>query len=535
MARRLVQVFVSLGVLLTLLLSATSVGAYPPPTRYFAETGHSVSGAFLEFFDRWGGVYIFGYPLTEEILEGGTTVQYFERARMEWHPQNPDPYKVQLGLLGYLVHGPADPPVPDTTWGKPNQKYFPETGHIVKDEFLIFYNAHGGLTIFGYPITEEFISNGVTVQWFQRARMERHPSWPERVRLGKLGQEWLDRAPQYQYPRPPVPPPPRVRYFPETGYTVQGPFLDFYERYNSVVVFGYPISPEYESGGKKVQWFQKARLELVGDRVQLGLLGTEAHGPADPPVHNWTTPWSTTQRYFEMTGHVVSNAFLEFFNRYGGVDIFGYPISEAQLEGGRIVQWFQRAKMEWRPEARYDKVQLALLGSMLFRPEEQGRWEPGGEFGMVWNNNPGVKAGLGLAVDEMRQIWAAEQTFEAGYMFWRSDNRKIYVLKHGGYYEVYDDTWYEGDPVKWGYRPPPGRYEPIRGFGKVWREKLGGPWAGEFGWAIEPERGFVGMVQTFERGLMFWSDRRWVYVLYNTGMWERYQDMYAAGSQPAGD
>jgi hypothetical protein len=27
-------------------------------------------------------------------------VQYFERARLEWHPTNVDPYKVQMGLLG---------------------------------------------------------------------------------------------------------------------------------------------------------------------------------------------------------------------------------------------------------------------------------------------------------------------------------------------------------------------------------------------------------------------------------------------------
>ena len=43
---------------------------------------------------------IFGYPITEEIAEGELTVQYFERARFEHHPENQPPYDVLLGLLG---------------------------------------------------------------------------------------------------------------------------------------------------------------------------------------------------------------------------------------------------------------------------------------------------------------------------------------------------------------------------------------------------------------------------------------------------
>jgi hypothetical protein len=49
---------------------------------------------------------VFGYPISEEITErnpadGKTyTVQYFERNRFEWHPENPPTYNVQIGLLG---------------------------------------------------------------------------------------------------------------------------------------------------------------------------------------------------------------------------------------------------------------------------------------------------------------------------------------------------------------------------------------------------------------------------------------------------
>lgn len=72
-------------------------------TQFFAETGHSVGGAFLAYFNAHGGVATFGYPRTEEQQETvGTwtgTVQYFQRARMEWHIAN-GVGQVQLGLIG---------------------------------------------------------------------------------------------------------------------------------------------------------------------------------------------------------------------------------------------------------------------------------------------------------------------------------------------------------------------------------------------------------------------------------------------------
>jgi spore germination protein len=75
--------------------------------RFFPETGHNVSGVFLRYWEERGGLFTFGYPLTEEIIEvspeDGHTylVQYFERARFEYHPQYAGtPSEVLLGLLG---------------------------------------------------------------------------------------------------------------------------------------------------------------------------------------------------------------------------------------------------------------------------------------------------------------------------------------------------------------------------------------------------------------------------------------------------
>ncbi|MDQ3548565.1 MAG: hypothetical protein M3439_07055 [Chloroflexota bacterium] len=68
--------------------------------QWFTETGCYVGGAFWTYWRERGGLPIFGYPLTNERSEDSLTVQYFERAVFEWHPQNLDPYKVLLRRLG---------------------------------------------------------------------------------------------------------------------------------------------------------------------------------------------------------------------------------------------------------------------------------------------------------------------------------------------------------------------------------------------------------------------------------------------------
>ncbi|CAA9559866.1 MAG: Chitinase, partial [uncultured Thermomicrobiales bacterium] len=76
---------------------------------YFPETGHTLQGAFLRYWNAGGGLDQFGYPISEEFAERSPvdgkiyTVQYFERNRFELHPENQAPYDVLLGLLGRQV------------------------------------------------------------------------------------------------------------------------------------------------------------------------------------------------------------------------------------------------------------------------------------------------------------------------------------------------------------------------------------------------------------------------------------------------
>ena len=145
----------------------------PDGSIYFPQTGHSVRGPFRAYFQAHGGTESFGYPITEEFLRHGLVVQYFEKARMEYHPENPPRYRVQLGLLGETL-GRREPPIPPHRAPPafdPSRRYYPQTGHTLTRPFLAYYDAQGGLDRFGYPLSEPYRLHGALIQDFQRARM----------------------------------------------------------------------------------------------------------------------------------------------------------------------------------------------------------------------------------------------------------------------------------------------------------------------------------------------------------------------------
>lgn len=172
-----------------------------PDVRFFAETQHTIRGAFKQHWETHGGVPVFGFPISEEFVERDESgheyiVQYFERHRFELHPTNPPPYNVQISRLGALVlqaRGwdwftfPRSAP-------RAGCLFFEETGYSVCEPFLSYWRSHGiefdglrgksfaeSIALFGQPLTEpqlEEVSPGVIVkaQWFERARLEDHGS-----------------------------------------------------------------------------------------------------------------------------------------------------------------------------------------------------------------------------------------------------------------------------------------------------------------------------------------------------------------------
>lgn len=177
----------------------------PGATRCFQETGKCLRGAFLNYWFRNGGVQQFGLPVTNELTEqlgdGKTyTVQYTERARLEWHPENKGtPYEVLLGRLGVelvTARGNEQPFRPVQPCQNCGQLYFNETKHALHPQLAEYWSRNGGIPVFGYPLSEGFQERSPTdgktylVQYFERNRLEYHPEnkgTEFEVLLGLLG------------------------------------------------------------------------------------------------------------------------------------------------------------------------------------------------------------------------------------------------------------------------------------------------------------------------------------------------------------
>ena len=175
--------------------------------RRFAETGQEVCGPFKRGWEAGGGLIRFGLPISAEIQEGNPvtgkerTVQYFERARFEYHPEAAGD-EIQLGLLGRVVAAGREAERPFRPMqrfpDRANARYFPETSHSLAGGFKLYWEDNGGLDVFGLPISEEFEEvnpadgNTYIVQYFERARFEYHPEHqgtPYETQLGHLGRQ----------------------------------------------------------------------------------------------------------------------------------------------------------------------------------------------------------------------------------------------------------------------------------------------------------------------------------------------------------
>ena len=179
---------------------------------FFPATGHNLAGSFRRYWEAHGGLAQFGYPQTEAFPELNPAdgnvylAQYFERARFEAHPELAgSQYEVLLGLLGNQLtasrRATGEAPFQRVDSANfPDSIYFPATGHTLGGAFARYWGQHGGLAIYGYPISEAFTeinpdnNQPYQVQYFERARFEAHPELvgsPYEVLLGLLGNELL--------------------------------------------------------------------------------------------------------------------------------------------------------------------------------------------------------------------------------------------------------------------------------------------------------------------------------------------------------
>jgi len=227
----------SLAIVFAVLCSMVLIPSMPTQAatddRCFAETGFCISGQIRSYWERNGGLPVFGFPTSEfrsmDIEGTPFMAQNFERNRLELHPENKAPYDVLIGRVGALnitaleQSSDTNPAIfasddYDTfemggviMKNDPNSaKWFPQTKFFVVGEFLEYWQTHGlqldgkksiseaeSLALFGLPLTTLFISadGSYATQIFERARFEYHPENPEpyKVLLGLLGNEFLPK------------------------------------------------------------------------------------------------------------------------------------------------------------------------------------------------------------------------------------------------------------------------------------------------------------------------------------------------------
>jgi hypothetical protein len=143
---------------------------------YFSQTGHSVTGEFLDFYSsNPEATLLYGFPITDEFIDNmGRDVQYFQKARFEIDPTAEPGKRVKITDVGSLVFEAKNlTAVSDMPTNTPACARY--GAYYICNAFLDFFKKHGGLAQFGYPISNYSIEGDRYIQYFERARFEYHP------------------------------------------------------------------------------------------------------------------------------------------------------------------------------------------------------------------------------------------------------------------------------------------------------------------------------------------------------------------------
>ena len=167
-----------------------------PTTVYIPDTGQTIDGVFLDYWRNGGGVTAFGNPITPEFTLNGHIVQYYQYARFEYWPEDPDNV-VHLGAIGQELRpqlvmrqttsdstssavaemarvSRAWLPVAANVASKPESDtftYIADTGHTISNGFKSFWDNSGGAAYLGNPLTEEYQIGKTTYQVFERGQL----------------------------------------------------------------------------------------------------------------------------------------------------------------------------------------------------------------------------------------------------------------------------------------------------------------------------------------------------------------------------
>jgi hypothetical protein len=328
----------------------------------------------------------------------------------------------------------------------PRQRCFSETGQCISGSILDYWERNGGLPTFGYPITAQYVDTveGWTgpLQWFQRDRLEDHGRLG--VLAGRLGAFMLEYQGRPWETFPKVGTAPRgCRFFPETGHSLCGAFLNYWQANGGLARFGYPVTEPFQERLDgwygTVQYFERRRmehhLENAGTKyeVLLGLLGRAAYDAGT--CYNGPLALQATVAAYRNTLCAVARPRIDV------------PLAVQQFERGSML-WVKganpstpgtiymifydnnRGSLVWQSFADYWRE-----GDPISRGETPpaGLYEPIRGFGKIWYENPQVANTLGWAAFPEYADYGAIQPFIDGtQMIHRSGADRVFILYADG-------------------------------------------------------------------------------------------------------
>jgi hypothetical protein len=175
------------------------------------------------------------------------------------------------------------------------------------------------------------------------------------------------------------------------GIAVPALIWRYWRAHGGADVFGLPLEPAQPTPDGLVQTFSRARLRLrpaLADTAflvqpdPLGYARLAARGTPAAPIPQVPAaerfiappqPPGAAQVAFEASGHTLSAGFLAYWRRNGGLDVFGYPLSEEMTERTsdgqrRTVQYFERALLAY--DTASSSVRPEPLGWQVLHTEQ---------------------------------------------------------------------------------------------------------------------------------------------------------------------
>jgi hypothetical protein len=190
------------------------------------------------------------------------------------------------------------------------------------------------------------------------------------------------------------------------------------------------------------------------------------------PGQSITLSWGTSEAVTVTLWHLAATG---QFSEFWSVPVSGEFVYQVKLhEKNRTTFALSAIDAEGKSEMATVAVNLRC----------QDEW--------FFENHPDI-----CPADQALRSDAAEQQFERGMMIWIGAEERIYVLFGDGQqyaWQPYKDQWTENEPDRDPeLGPPEGFYQPVRGFGKIWREQP--EVRDRLGWAIGEEVAFEGTIQ----------------------------------------